>query len=389
MSSSYRGLVAPDYADPADIPFSFREFINSGPIPRFPNEATRNAAIPSPVKGTVAYLETPDYFSYFNGSIWTRLVPLPPTINSNAISYQANSIPAYALIGLGVAAPNSSFPSASATVKGVIRVSDSQVLADSTIAASARAMSNAVSKILTTLQSIASPIRLTFNGSAATPALQFENDNTGFHWGAGDAIRVVTGGQGLLEFNANSNGSFGEVGFNTGAGFAEHNHVGFAWDASSGGIGVFIRTSAAALFVGRHGSEGGGIDFRRGSGSSAQKGTIIIKNDGVQYATNSDVRQKDDIKDVDKASVLSMVLGLQPRSFRWKESGNSDIGLVSQEVYRVFPQAVWKQPAEGDNPGFWQLDYSKLVPLLIGAVQELAARVAALTPDPEPEGAEA
>ena len=55
MSEVYKGQVIPLYSDPADGPGSFRDLVDSGPIPRFATAAARDAAIPTPIAGQVVY----------------------------------------------------------------------------------------------------------------------------------------------------------------------------------------------------------------------------------------------------------------------------------------------------------------------------------------------
>jgi Chaperone of endosialidase len=55
MSEVYKGQVIPLYSDPADGPGSFRDLVDSGPVPRFATAAERNAAIPTPIAGQIAY----------------------------------------------------------------------------------------------------------------------------------------------------------------------------------------------------------------------------------------------------------------------------------------------------------------------------------------------
>jgi hypothetical protein len=60
-------------------------------------------------------------------------------------------------------------------------------------------------------------------------------------------------------------------------------------------------------------------------------------------------------------------------TFDWKETGQSDIGLIAEDVNKVLPQFVLK-----DELGIPQaIDYGKLTSVLIEAVKELAQLVSA------------
>ncbi|VVM97733.1 hypothetical protein PS645_03127 [Pseudomonas fluorescens] len=66
------------------------------------------------------------------------------------------------------------------------------------------------------------------------------------------------------------------------------------------------------------------------------------------------------------------LLKLQGVTFNWKKNDRSDIGLIAQEVQKVYPQLV---RTEGE---LLQVDYQKLVAPLIESVRELNTRVQTL-----------
>ncbi len=70
---------------------------------------------------------------------------------------------------------------------------------------------------------------------------------------------------------------------------------------------------------------------------------------------------------------LDKVLQLQGVSFDWKETGEPSIGLIAQDVEKVYPEAV-STSAEGIK----SIDYSKLVAVLIEAVKEQQVQIDAL-----------
>ncbi|HOW37108.1 MAG TPA: tail fiber domain-containing protein [Candidatus Pacearchaeota archaeon] len=70
---------------------------------------------------------------------------------------------------------------------------------------------------------------------------------------------------------------------------------------------------------------------------------------------------------------LEKVLKLQGVSFDWKATGEPSIGLIAQDVEKVYPEAV-----ATDANGIKSIDYSKLVAVLIEAVKEQQAQIDAL-----------
>jgi len=107
------------------------------------------------------------------------------------------------------------------------------------------------------------------------------------------------------------------------------------------------------------------------------RGSISYNRGGglVAYNTTSDVRLKENIRDSDGA--LSMVMQIRVRAFDWKNMPGSSqrYWLVAQELAEVIPEAV---SVPEDDADFWSVDPSKLVPLLVKAVQELQAEVEGL-----------
>jgi len=168
-------------------------------------------------------------------------------------------------------------------------------------------------------------------------------------------------------------------------------------DAGQGEFNATIQ-SQGTLRVVRSGwwsSSGGGgrgislVGFRN-SDNETVVGTIQFANNftDVVYNTNSDIRLK---TIVDKPmNALEKILQITPRSYYWNEETDPitweklapdkktiDYGFIAQELYEVFPQMI---TVGGDDPKTqpWQIDYSRITPLLVKAIQELSAKVANL-----------
>jgi hypothetical protein len=91
---------------------------------------------------------------------------------------------------------------------------------------------------------------------------------------------------------------------------------------------------------------------------------------------------------------LREILQLRPRAFveypAWWEpngtlrlgtNGTSSIGLLGEEVKEVIPEAARRPLAPEFN--FWQVDYTKLVPVLVRAIQEQQEQLRARTEEVE------
>ena len=91
----------------------------------------------------------------------------------------------------------------------------------------------------------------------------------------------------------------------------------------------------------------------------------------VAYNTTSDERLKKNI--VDASSQLDVIKNIKVREFDWKTSNKHDIGMIAQELYKVIPNVVTEGSDEHEMN--WGVDYGKLTPYLVKAVQELSATI--------------
>ena len=111
--------------------------------------------------------------------------------------------------------------------------------------------------------------------------------------------------------------------------------------------------------------------------SGTYVGGINFDNTSTSFPTSSDIRLKKDI--VDAPSALLKVQDIRIVSHGWKhDDAVVEFGVIAQELVSVAPSAV----AQGDDGEevvtTWSVDYSKLVPILTKAIQELTARLEVL-----------
>ena len=108
------------------------------------------------------------------------------------------------------------------------------------------------------------------------------------------------------------------------------------------------------------------------------QGAVYATGDITAFYT-SDQRLKKDVIRIDDA--LERVRWLNGVEFTWDKEAieklenvgpkpDKDIGLIAQDVEKVFPQAVMLR-----DDGYKAVDYSKLVPVLIEAIKELSYRL--------------
>jgi Chaperone of endosialidase len=135
-----------------------------------------------------------------------------------------------------------------------------------------------------------------------------------------------------------------------------------------GSIGIGVTSPTASLHIGST----GGIRLESLAANRTQP--LYIDTFGIVTTSASDSRLKANVAAIPYG--LAHVKQLNPVRFQWatvSHGDEPDIGLIAQEVQPVIPEAVTMNAG-----GKYNLDYAKLVPVLISAVKELAAEVAAL-----------
>lgn len=117
------------------------------------------------------------------------------------------------------------------------------------------------------------------------------------------------------------------------------------------------------------------VSFRTGA-SSTERGTIDYNSGttGVRYNITSDKRLKENI--VPCLESGEVIDNLNVRQYVWKETGYvTRFGLIAQELYDIFPEAVSVGDDTDSINKVWGVDYSKIVPLLIREIQSLRRKI--------------
>jgi hypothetical protein len=112
--------------------------------------------------------------------------------------------------------------------------------------------------------------------------------------------------------------------------------------------------------------------------TTSNYGSITVSGGGTSYNTSSDYRLKENIQTA--SGGLSAVQAMRPVTYTWKahpELG-ADYGFIAHELQAVAPQAVKGDKDAVNDDGTikpQQVDYSRVVPYLVAAIQELSAQV--------------
>ena len=133
---------------------------------------------------------------------------------------------------------------------------------------------------------------------------------------------------------------------------------------------------------------------------NGQVGSILTNGSATSYSTSSDYRLKENV--VEMTGALDRVDALKPSRFNFIADPNKTVdGFLAHEVAEVVPEAisgekdaveeyeatpavldedgnVIEEAVMGTRPVYQGIDQSKLVPLLVGAIQELRAEIEAL-----------
>ena len=125
--------------------------------------------------------------------------------------------------------------------------------------------------------------------------------------------------------------------------------------------------SAMPIYIGADSADNAFDDGSNGSAST----TMYIGDEIIDTTVPSDAILKENINDTSIRS-LPILEQLKLRDFNWKADSNHGVredrqfGMIAQEVEEVLPHLVRK-----DSEGIRSVEYNKMVPYLVKAIQEL------------------
>jgi len=192
----------------------------------------------------------------------------------------------------------------------------------------------------------------TGNGTLPDGALTFGTATYNAVGGAVERMRITSGGDVLFGTTAKPNGTsiYGS---------------GFIDDTDSAMVLKLASSATGAKTL---------IEFLNANGSV---GSIQTSGTSTSYLTSSDYRLKENV--VEMTGALDRVSQLKPSRFNFIADENTTVdGFLAHEVQDIVPEAITgeKDAVDEDNNAIYQgIDQSKLVPLLVGAIQELQKRI--------------
>ena len=125
-----------------------------------------------------------------------------------------------------------------------------------------------------------------------------------------------------------------------------------------------LKTHAAGAVI-RKQSVSNGFLFLFENSSASAVGSITTDASNTTYNTSSDYRLKENIEPMQNG--LERLNQLNPVKFSWKETGIKSEGFIAHEVDEVFSDCIY---GKKDGEEIQSMDYGRITPLLVKAIQE-------------------
>jgi hypothetical protein len=167
--------------------------------------------------------------------------------------------------------------------------------------------------------------------------------------------------------------------------------TGTIWTGTSNMDGMEISAGGGDLWVGIQRRGGAPLHLSKPTGTIEESFIIFSVSGvpggvgaityngagGVIYGTTSDKRLKENIHATKFG--LEALKAVKVYDYNYKADSKKTLatGVLAQELHEIYPQAV-RVGGDDEKTKPWQVDYSKLVPMLVKSVQELSEEVESL-----------
>jgi hypothetical protein len=196
-----------------------------------------------------------------------------------------------------------------------------------------------------------------YSGASEYGSVSFADGNSGTAQYSGlieyyhndDSMRLYTGGTERMRIL-----STGQVSFGTSSPLAGSRIFTLASASTPYGLTTQNDATTGTMFV---------MVFH--SNGASNIGSITTTNTATAFNTSSDYRLKENIQPLENG--LERLNNLKPVKFDWKEDGTSSEGFIAHEAQEVFSDAV---SGEKDGEEMQGMDYGRITPLLVKAIQE-------------------
>ena len=215
----------------------------------------------------------------------------------------------------------------------------------------------------------------TYNGgwkyaaAASTAASRLEMGGSfGFYIApAGTAPNAITFGDAKMTLDASGNLLVGKTALSSATAGIQLEAVGAVTSTRSAGAAAYFNRLTSDGFLVLIGRE------------SSIVGDISVTTTGTTFNSTSDYRLKEAVQPL--VGGLARVSALKPSVYKWKANGSAGEGFLAHELAEVVPAAVTgeKDAVNADGSIKAQsIDMSRVVPILVAAIQELTARLQTL-----------
>jgi hypothetical protein len=138
-------------------------------------------------------------------------------------------------------------------------------------------------------------------------------------------------------------------------------------------------------------SNGGDMYFTKDTGTNSfifqnQSNGVYMTVGATGWSSISDIRLKNINSNIENA--VDSLMTLKAINYSWKsdEDKKENLGLIAQEVEKIFPQIISKSKFKGNNASnindddteYLSVRYTELVPVLVKAIQELNQKIKTL-----------
>jgi hypothetical protein len=187
-------------------------------------------------------------------------------------------------------------------------------------------------------------------GAVSAPTYAFDNDtDTGMSRPTTNAINFCIGGSEKIRIDSSGRLLVGNTG------------------SLGNACNIFMYASPTKTSIETQNTTTGATNYAMTfrSNGGTEIGFINVTNTGTTYDTGSDYRLKENITPIENG--LDRLNNLNPVKFNWKSDGTSSEGFIAHEVQEIFSDAV---SGEKDAEMMQGMDYGRITPLLVKAIQE-------------------
>ena len=205
---------------------------------------------------------------------------------------------------------------------------------------------------------------LNHDGSVGWVTTEFSSGGTGFTplafaTGGTERMRITSGGVVQIGGTAStiwvsSAASISQIDINTNFPF------------------VIAKNDNLCAILNRTNSTGGVLEFKY---NGTAVGSVSVTGSLTSYNVTSDYRLKEDFQEV---KGLDKLCKIKVYDYLWKSDKTRMDGVIAHELQEVLPYAVTGEKDELDKDGkakMQSVDYSKLVPVLVKAIQEQQSQI--------------